>query len=184
MKVFRTVALTGALLSSATWAFGQNYHSWQYQDRDRNDRAEYRHGYDQGRSDAQNGRRFRPSSNERDFRDGYEAGYNSVRTRDRDRDRDRDHDRDRDNGYRGWNGSYGAGAYGNGMRVAEQNGYRDGLNDGRHDRSTGHSFRPTQDDNYKSAPGYSSSMGDRQQYKNAYRQAYERGYQEGYNGRR
>lgn len=47
----------------------------------------------------------------------------------------------------------------------------------------GHSFRPTQDDNYKNAPGYSSNMGYRQQYKDMYRQAYQQGYQSGYNGR-
>ena len=56
------------------------------------------------------------------------------------------------------------------------------MNDGQHDRATGHSFRPTHDDNYKNAPGYSSSMGDRQQYKNTYRQGYEQGYPQGYNG--
>jgi hypothetical protein len=69
------------------------------------------------------------------------------------------------------------------MRVAQENGIRDGRNDGSKDRATGHSFRPTQDDNYKNAPGYSSNMGDRQQYKDAYRQAYQQGYQQGYNRR-
>ena len=33
---------------------------------------------------------------------------------------------------------------------------------------------------YKNAPGYSSIMGDRQQYKDAYRQAYQQGYPQGY----
>ena len=55
-------------------------------------------------------------------------------------------------------GSHGNGGYGNPSRIAQQNGYRDGVNDGRNDRATGHSFRPTHDDNYKNAPGYSSSM--------------------------
>jgi len=77
-------------------------------------------------------------------------------------------------------GGYGNGGYGNGSSIAQQNGYRDGVNDGRKDRATGHSFRPTQGDNYKGAPGYSSSMGDRQQYKDAYRQSYQQGYQQGY----
>ena len=172
MKGFRTLALGAALLTSSVWAFGQNYQSWQYQDR--NDRAEYRHGYDEGRADARSGRRFRPSSNERDYRAGYEAGYNSAR-------QGGGYDRDRERGY--GNAGYGNGGVGNGMRVAQENGFREGRNDGAKDRATGHSFRPTQDDNYKNAPGYSSSMGDRKQYKDAYRQAYQQGYQQGYNRR-
>ncbi|MGZ4814407.1 MAG: hypothetical protein ACXVZV_03300, partial [Terriglobales bacterium] len=62
-----------------------------------------------------------------------------------------------------------------------QIGYQDGLNDGRSDRMTGHSFRPTQDDNYKNADrGYSSAFGAKQIYKDTYRQGYEQGYQQGY----
>ena len=187
MKVFRTLTLGAALLSSSIWAFGQDYHSWQYQDRD--DRGFYKQGYEQGRGDAQSGRRFHPDADRfregddrRAYMEGYQSGYNSARYRgdhdgDRDRDRDGDHDRDGGRGY----GNYGG--YGN-MSVARQNGFRDGVNDGSHDRATGHSFRPTHDDNYKNAPGYSSNMGDRQQYKDAYRAGYEQGYQQGYNGRR
>ena len=64
---------------------------------------------------------------------------------------------------------------------AQQYGYQDGLNDGRNDRATGHSFRPTQDDNYRNASrGWNGSV-DRNQYKSAYRQSYEQGYQQGYN---
>jgi flagellar biosynthesis/type III secretory pathway protein FliH len=56
------------------------------------------------------------------------------------------------------------------------------LNDGRNDRQTGHSFRPTQDSNFKRADrGYSSGLGDKNQYKQIYRQGYEQGYQQGYN---
>ena len=172
MKIFRTLALGAALLTSSVWAFTQDSHAWQYQDRD--DRAEYRHGYDQGREDARSGRRFRPASNERDYRAGYEAGYNSVR-------QGGVYDRGRPNGPYG---NPGYGAYGNWSRIAQESGFRDGRNDGAKDRATGHSFRPTQGDNYKNAPGYNSSMGDRQQYKNMYRQAYQQGYQQGYNGRR
>src|SRR5579884_2260632 len=68
------------------------------------------------------------------------------------------------------------------MRQAENIGYEDGVNDGRHDRETGHSFRPTHDDNYKNATrGYNSSFGSKLAYKDTYRRGYERGYQEGYN---
>jgi hypothetical protein len=193
MKVLRAAALGAALLSSSVWAFGQDYHSWQYQDRD--DRGIYKQGYEQGRSDAQNGRRlhsdsdrYREGDDRRAYQEGYQAGYNSARNRgdsdrDGDRDRDRDHDRDGDHDRNGGPGNGNYGGYGN-MSVARQNGFRDGVSDGSHDRATGHSFRPTHDDNYKNAPGYSSSMGDRQQYKNAYREAYGQGYPQGYNGRR
>ncbi|HXB21306.1 MAG TPA: hypothetical protein VNV88_07995 [Candidatus Solibacter sp.] len=121
------------------------------------------------------------------------------RNRDRDRDRDRDDDRDRDRNRRrrdrddddryrnGRNGNYypnhgypnnGRGYYGS----ARQYGYQDGLNDGRNDGQSGHSFRPTHDNNYKHADrGYNGSFGDKNQYKQVYRQGYEQGYQQGYN---
>jgi len=80
-----------------------------------------------------------------------------------------------------WHDNQDRGGYGQ-YRQAEDVGYRDGLNDGRHDRDTGHSFRPTHDDNYKNADrGYSSNMGSKQAYKDTYRRGYERGYNEGYN---
>src|SRR3954447_13762281 len=165
MRLFRTFALGVALLTSSAWAFGQGYgyHDPRYQDRD--DRQAYKQGYGQGREDARRHRRFhadtdryRERDDRRAYSQGYQAGYNSGGRDDHDRDRDRDRDRGRNNA--GYNGSYGNRGYGNFGQVAQQNGYRDGMNDGRKDRATGHSFLPTQDDNYKNAPGYSSSMGD------------------------
>src|SRR5262249_23569563 len=67
-----------------------------------------------------------------------------------------------------------------GTNKAGRKGNRVGGNTGAREPRTGHSFRPTQGDNYKNAPGYSSSMGDRQQYKDAYRQSYQQGYPQGY----
>ncbi len=186
MRLIRTLTLGAALLTTSAWAFGQGYY-YPVQGHDRDDRGAYRQGYQQGQIDARNHRSFHPDADRyregddrRVYRDGYEAGYRSGGGRDWDRDRDRD--RDRNNGYYGNNG-YNRGGFGNMNSIARQNGYRDGMNDGRKDRMTGHSFRPTQDDNYKNAPGYSSNMGDRQQYKDMYRQAYQQGYQVGYNGR-
>ena len=138
-------------------------------DRNRGNQREHRHAWKNDR-DAQ------------DYAAGYQAGYgsaygNGVGWAGRHHD---DDDR-RANGQ--WNN--GNGAYGNAGRQAEQIGYQDGISDGGKDRSTGHSFRPTHDDNYKSASrGYTSNFGDKQTYKNTYRQGYERGYQEGYNGQR
>ncbi len=63
-------------------------------------------------------------------------------------------------------------------------GYQDGLNDGKNDWFTGHSFRPTHDSNFKHADrGYYGGI-DRNYYKQLYRDAYEDGYQRGYNSAR
>ena len=88
------------------------------------------------------------------------------------------------------NGTYNGGYYGNGgynsqdgMRVAQQYGYQDGLREGASDRQTGHSFRPTNDTGYRLATnGYQAQFGTRDQYRQWYRQAYQQGYQQGYNG--
>jgi len=51
----------------------------------------------------------------------------------------------------------------------------------RPNRDAGHSFRPTEGDNYRHADrGYSSQLGSRDAYKQEYRQAYVRAYQQGY----
>ena len=88
------------------------------------------------------------------------------------------------NGPYGGNGRYGQ--YGTaGMSNARNIGYQDGLRDGQSDIRNGHSNRPTQMDNYKNADrGYSSSFGDKNQYKQLYRQGYMQGYEQSYGGRR
>ncbi|HKV41934.1 MAG TPA: hypothetical protein VJX67_22210, partial [Blastocatellia bacterium] len=143
MKLLRALLMGAALFGTAGLSFGQDYHGSRYQDRFNPDADPYRQADDR-----------------RAFHQGYEAGYNSGRQSNAGWNHDRDNDRYGHNG--------GFGGYGNGASIAHQNGLRDGMNDGRKDRATGHSYRPTQDDNYKDAPGYSSSMGDRQQYKDAY----------------
>jgi hypothetical protein len=76
-------------------------------------------------------------------------------------------------------GNYGSGSLSN---SAQQNGYRDGLERGRQDRSR-NSRANTNNDEYRQADrGYSRSEGSRGQYKQAYRAAYQRGYNDGYNG--
>jgi hypothetical protein len=201
MKLDRNFLLAATLVAASTAyaALPQGRGTYQnpgQERRDDRDRPAYDDGYRQGRSDAMarrsannNGGRWHTGHERHAYQDGYNAGYQSVGPMrgDRDRDRDRDHDRDRDQN-RGPQGPYnGSPTYrGNSpWDQARQVGYQDGLADGRSDRATGHSFRPTQDDNYKNASrGYNSSMGDKQTYKNAYREGYARGYPEGYNGRR
>lgn len=68
-----------------------------------------------------------------------------------------------------------------GATSAHDIGYQDGLMDGRNDRSTGHSFRPTDTDNYKHADrGYHDNFGEKDAWKAAYRQGYADGYREGF----
>ena len=79
----------------------------------------------------------------------------------------------------------GRGQYGRNDNLVAQMGAQDGLNDGRKDRASGHSNRPTKGDNYKNATrGFAGGAGQTA-YKAAYRQAYVPAYQQGYNeGRR
>lgn len=153
----------------------------------------YEEGFRDGRRDAmQYGRReMRNDSrwrgrDRRDYVQGYNQGFeDAMRTSSR---------RGGYGGpYRGPYGGYPSGPYGdrggvygqpnvNWAEQARQVGYQDGVNDGASDRRTGHSFRPTHDDNYKNADrGYNSSFGDKNTYKQYYRQGYESGYQRGWN---
>ena len=175
MRYFRTIVLSATLLGCSA-LIARPYQAYGYQDR--GERQSYRVGFEQGRSDAASGRRPQPNDGryrDRDdreaFRRGYDEGYRSARGRG-----------GFERGENYGNGGFGNGGFNNASQAARDSGMRDGMNDGRQDRATGHSFRPTQDDNYKNAPGYNSSMGSRQQYKDAYRAAYQQGYQQGYNG--
>jgi hypothetical protein len=188
MKVALTAALLLALCGlgaaqNGYWRGGDGDHD--ADDRYSNPEwREHRRFYDQGIRDAQEDRehhrgfyiRERRWDDARD-RDAYIAGYRAG-FGDAGGSRWRDPD---DRG--GW---YGNGSYrGNGQARAYNFGYQDGDRDGAQDRRTGHSFRPTHDDNYKHADrGYNSFFGSKQQYKNEYRDGYTRGYQRGYNSGR
>ncbi len=81
------------------------------------------------------------------------------------------------------NGGYGYPSGGYGYGAASQWGYRDGVQAGQRDRSTGHSYRPAQWEAYKDADhGMSSSGGyyNSNQYRQEYRQAFLDGYNQGY----
>ena len=176
------------------WQRGDRDHDawrWQQQDRDhdrdndrrhdRDDNRWYKEGLREGRDDREHNRRFHTRDHnlkDRDDRDAYARGYRegygqgSYGRGDRDRDRD---------------GRYGNGAYGNRYPGGSQNnqayntGYQDGLSLGQKDRTTGHSYRPTEHAAYKDADhGQSVSNIDKETYKNSYRQGYEAGYQRGY----
>src|SRR5438874_9545883 len=212
MKSLKSLAMMAALIAGSAGLASAQYSprgdgGYQDQDRDRNhdgnwDRNRnnnndnnsnaYQEGFRQSQWDATHNRRAQGnrgrsgnSDDQRAYAAGYSRGYNqAVNNSGSYGNGQYGRNGGYGNGGYGNNGSYGNGRYGNsGMQSARQYGYQDGLNDGAHDRQTGHSFRPTQDDNFKNADrGYSSSSGSRDQYKQWYRQAYQSGYQRGYNG--
>jgi hypothetical protein len=64
---------------------------------------------------------------------------------------------------------------------AAQNGYRDGLDAGRHDARDGNRFNPERDKRYREGDhDYDRRYGPRDDYKREYRDAFRQGYDEGY----
>ncbi len=61
-----------------------------------------------------------------------------------------------------------------------QTGFQGGLNDGQQDRESGQAYRAMATHNYEHTPGYDSSYGDKNVYKQAYREGYVAGYQQGF----
>ena len=122
--------------------------------------------------------RSRDDANRRAYESGYDQGYRNSRGGTFNQNRARDEN----SGYNVRHGQTGRfGQYSPNGDLAAQMGSQDGLNDGRQDRLTGHSNRPTQGDNYKNATrGFTGGEGQTA-YKAAYRQAYLPAYQRGYN---
>src|SRR6266404_5998223 len=114
-----------------------------------------------------------------------------------------EHD-DFQHGYRdGYKAGYDDGYYGRQMRsdiygledadaysrwgysdVAQDTGYRDGLQAGRQDFDRRKDYRPEKHDAYEDADhGYHKSYGDKNRYKELYRRGFMRGYQDAFNRR-
>ncbi len=170
-----------------------------------NSRYDSREGYNaglaQGQSDAARGRSYNAnrgnhgdSAYKQAYRDGYAAGYRNggyYGNNSRYGNYPNYPASRYPNNYPGYgnypnNYPYGSGpAYGGNMgRNVYNTGYQDGMLDGQRDVQTGHSYRPTQQDNYKHADrGYDGRMGDKNAYKQTYREGYMSGYQQGYNNR-
>jgi hypothetical protein len=69
-------------------------------------------------------------------------------------------------------------------RIADQNGYRDGLRRGRYDSSRGQRMALDNVSQFRTAlNGYRSQYGDRDSYRQAYRDGFRRGYDEAFHGR-
>ena len=90
----------------------------------------------------------------------------------------RDRDNQRDNWY--WQNDY---PYA-GARVAQDNGYRDGLNDGADAAREGDAYHPENSGDWQKATnGYEGRFGNKNAYRQAYRSAYIEGYRAGYQRR-
>jgi hypothetical protein len=117
------------------------------------------------------------------FRDGFKAGYDDgfygrpmrsdIYGLDDRYDPDRTPRRDEDaDAYSRWGYS----------DVAQDTGYRDGLQAGRLDLDRHKEYRPEKHDAYEDADhGYQKSYGDKNQYKELYRRGFIRGYQDAFN---
>lgn len=164
MRCMRGIVLGVAMLGAgASWAAAQAVVPVQY---DRDDQQAFREGYRQGQWDARHGRRadaddnrWREPDDRRAYRAGYTQGFREVRV------------------------SYGSyrepGSYS--LESVRRLGFEDGVTDGRVDRRTGHSFRPTHDPNFKHADrGYDPGFGNKDYYRQIYREGYGNGYRQGY----
>ena len=69
------------------------------------------------------------------------------------------------------------------VELAQRNGHFAGRDDGSRDAYRGSAYRPEHDRNFKATPGYDSSLGPFEVYRQSYQEAYLRGYDEGFRGR-
>lgn len=168
----------------------------------------FREGVEEGQNDARRNRDFSPQRHSeyrdadqgyhrdygdrefyrRSYRQGFEAGYRESYGRNARYGRDGGYGRDErvvippvviapnyppaNRGY----GSYGA--------IAQQNGYRDGVEAGRNDARDRQRFDPVRAKRYREGDhDYNDRYGSREEYKREYRSAFEQGYRDGYERR-
>jgi flagellar biosynthesis/type III secretory pathway protein FliH len=185
-----TQVLAGAVVT-ATWAWGagagaqviRRSPSGTIFQAERQDRAQYNRGYEQGlkegEKDAQKHRAFNawPNGNGRnqrdvDFRQGFEAGYRAGFDQVRRAVVPRDDRR---------GGSVGRRVAGGYQEPAFARGYSDGYEDGLNDGKDHHNYDPVGERDYRNADqGYYGSYGSKDAYKNNYRAGFRQGYEDGY----
>jgi hypothetical protein len=158
----------------------------------------YRDGMEQGSKDGRERDRYRPEESGRykDATRGYHSEYgNKDAYKQAYRDGFR---RGYDQGFRqytyggagndpyyrndpyGRQGDYGYGRY-NIYQIAQDQGYRDGIQRGSEDARDGDRYNPEGASQYRSADrGYRSEYGNKEEYKRIYRDAFRRGYDESY----
>jgi len=67
--------------------------------------------------------------------------------------------------------------------LAAQNGYRDGLDEGRNDANSRRAYDPVRTKRYRDGDhDYNNRYGSKDEYKREYRAAFEQGYRDGYQG--
>jgi hypothetical protein len=138
-------------------------------------RSQYRRGYEEGFRDAQNlrARRYDRDDVERVLGGNLKEVYSNDRDYD-DRDGRWGRGRDRDNRDGGYDRQ-------DMYRIAQQNGYQDGLRSGQEDRRYNRRSDYRGANEYRNAAnGYRREYGDRNLYQQTYRDSFRRGYEEGY----
>jgi hypothetical protein len=161
MRFFKilSLAMAAALFALAPMAHADHKDSKAYKDCFKRGQDDARHG-NAGNLDINH---WKHSDERQACQDGYRAGFNSVSTAVSVPTLPQSE------------------ATGGAFDSARDVGYQDGLMDGRNDRSSGHSFRPTDTDNYKHADrAYRDNFGSKDAWKAAYRQGYSDGYREGF----
>lgn len=159
-------------------------------------RSAYRRGFEQAYQDFVNNRprRYNRVDVERvlgaNLKDVYREDdrWDRYDREDRewnDRGRRRDGGRDRDGGWnrdRDRDGRFDRNEI---LRIAQQNGYREGLRQGQDDGSRRRGSNFENDSRYRDGlSGYRSEYGDRDNYRRAFREGFRQGYEEGYRNRR
>ena len=66
------------------------------------------------------------------------------------------------------------------VQMAEQNGFREGVDHGARDSATGRGYQPRRERVFRDAPGYDPNYGPRGPYVQYFRSAYLRGYDKGF----
>jgi hypothetical protein len=66
------------------------------------------------------------------------------------------------------------------VRLADQNGFRMGSDDGARDAYRGSGYHPQRDRKFRDTPGYDPNLGPFEPYRHAFRDAYLRGYDIGF----
>lgn len=138
----------------------------------------------QGRGKGKNKGRGKPTEvfvNGHDARDGrWDKGGPKNKNKNRDRDYD-DDDRYDDDDDRDDDGRNDRGRL---RQIGFDNGYREGVQEGREDRSNGERFDYNDEGEFRDATsGYRNEYGSVDTYRGYFREGYARGYRDGYEGR-
>jgi hypothetical protein len=164
----------------------------------------YRDGIEQGAKDGRDRNRYRPEESGRyrdatrgyrseygnkeaykqayrdGFRRGYDQGFRQYTSGQSNDPYYRNDPYGRGNDPYGRTGDYGYGRY-DIYQVAQDQGYRDGIERGAKDARDGDRYNPEGTSQYKDGDrGYRSEYGNREEYRRIYRDAFRRGYDESY----